>query len=59
MRRPVQNGSSGSTIEILVMLTFAGASALTLLALQPRRARNADPDPARSGEPEEAAEDER
>lgn len=38
MKGPLRNGSSGTTIEILLLLTVTGASALTLLALGPRSA---------------------
>ena len=33
-QRPFDNGSSGTTIEVLVTLTFLAASALTVLALR-------------------------
>lgn len=38
-QRPCRNGSSNSTTEVLVVLTTIGASALTILALWPRRSR--------------------
>jgi len=41
MKRPLPNGSSGTTIEILLLLTVSGASALTLLALRSRSALDA------------------
>ncbi len=51
--RPCRNGSSGTTLEILVALTLAGASALTFLALRPTRERSSwdRPEPGeRTGE---------
>lgn len=37
MREPCRNGSSGTTIEVLLLLTVVGASALTLLGLRRER----------------------
>jgi hypothetical protein len=37
MRRPVSNGSSSATLEVLVAMTFVGASAWTVWALVARR----------------------
>ena len=37
MQRPTQNGSSGTTFELLVSLTALGGSLLTVLALTVRR----------------------
>jgi hypothetical protein len=46
MQRPMNNGSSGTTFELLVGLTAIGASALTVLALTIRRPpREADKEP--------------
>lgn len=43
-QRPLPNGSSGSTVEVLLGLTVVGASALTAFALLPRRRRRSPPD---------------
>lgn len=42
MNRPLRNGSSNSTVEILIALVVIGASALTALALVPRPSRDVD-----------------
>jgi hypothetical protein len=40
-QRPIRNGSSNTTFDIIVALSVLGASALTLLAvLRPGRARS-------------------
>jgi hypothetical protein len=46
VRHPVRNGSSGTTIEILIALTVFGSSALTVLVLgrEKRAAKGKQPD---------------
>ncbi len=51
MQRPMTNGSSGTTFELLVGLTAIGASALTVLALSLRRPK---PEAEEESEPEDA-----
>ncbi len=43
-QRPMHNGSSGSTVEVLLGLTVVGASVLTAFALLPRRRRRQEPE---------------
>lgn len=44
MNRPLSNGSSGTTIEILFLLTLVGANALTLLGLRGRAGKPSSDD---------------
>lgn len=56
MNRPLQNGSSDTTIEILIALSVFGSSALTLFALSPRDEKKPSPasrDAEREGKPDE------
>lgn len=43
-QRPMLNGSSGSTVEVLLGLTVVGASVLTAFALLPGRRRRQPPE---------------
>lgn len=43
-QRPLHNGSSGSTVEVLLGLTIVGASVLTAYALLPWQRRREQPD---------------
>ncbi len=52
MNRPTANGSSDSTVELLMMLVTFGASALTVLALAPRRPKPDRENPARDADAE-------
>jgi len=41
--RPVENGTGGTTVELMVALAVVGASVLTALVLGRRRTRAGDP----------------
>ena len=61
-QRPLANGSSGSTVEVLLGLTVVGASVLTAFALLPRRRRRQPPEqpeelPHRESEKRDDADD--
>jgi len=56
-QRPLHNGSSGSTVEVLLGLTVVGASMLTAFALLPRRRRREPPDESEAPEDEEERDD--
>jgi hypothetical protein len=56
-QRPLGNGSSGSTVEVLLGLTVVGASMLTAFALLPRRRRREPPDDSEAKKDEEERDD--
>ena len=49
-QRPLHNGSSGSTVEVLLGLTVVGSAVLTAFALLPRRRSRTTP-PAEEAPP--------
>ncbi len=56
-QRPMHNGSSGSTVEVLLGLTVIGASVLTAYALLPRRRRREEPAPEDTSSGDEESDD--
>lgn len=53
-QRPLSNGSSGSTVEVLLGLTVVGASVLTAFALLPRRRGKPESPPTDEAPPAES-----